>query len=66
MSDIGADVPFEPKWFRLGVALAVIYATFTLVLVWLLAIDTTLALVVGVVGGTLGAIALMIFVLYFY
>ena len=59
-------IPFERKWFRFGLALAFLYATFTLVLVWLLAIDQTLALVVAAVGGTVGAIALWIFVRYVY
>lgn len=66
MSDPDTEIPFERKWFRLGVVLAVLYAAFTLVLAWLAAVDPTLSLLVGVVVGTLGAIALSIFVWYVY
>lgn len=66
MNDSDADTPFEAKWFRLGVVLAVLYAVFTLALVLLFTVSPRLALIVAAVGGTLGAIALMIFVLYVY
>ncbi|WP_331234327.1 hypothetical protein [Natronorarus salvus] len=63
----GSDpgIRFERKWFRLGLALAFVYAGFTLLLVTLLRIDQTLAFAVAVVGGTLGALALMVFVRYY-
>lgn len=64
---VGNDpaIQFERKWFRLGLALAFVYAGFTLLLVTLLRVDQTLAFAVAVVGGTLGALALMVFVRYY-
>ena len=59
-------IPFEPAWFRLGVGLAFAYAGFTVLVVALLRVDPTLALVVATVGGTLGALALVILVRYVY
>lgn len=66
MNELDTNVPFERKWFRLGIVLAMLYATFTVLLLWLLTIDVMMAMIVGVVLGTISAIALMVFVLYIY
>ena len=54
------------KWFRFGIVLAILYATFTLVLFVLFKASPRLGVLVGVVGGTVGAVVLTIFVLYVY
>lgn len=64
MSGADTGLRFDRKWFRLGVAITFLYATFTVVLVWLLTVDVTLGIAFAVVGGTLGAIALSLYVLY--
>lgn len=56
----------ESKWYKLGVALFVLWTVALLVLLVLLQIDLYLALVVAVVGGILGGILLSWFVLYVY
>ncbi|MHC3439036.1 hypothetical protein ACYJ1Y_13285 [Natrialbaceae archaeon A-gly3] len=56
----------ERKWFRLGVVLAFLQATFVLVILVLFQIDPTLALTVAVVVGVLGGIGITVFVLYVY
>lgn len=66
MNDPEDEVPFDRKWFRFGLTIAVLHAVFTLVLVQLLAVDVRLALLVGVIGGTLGAVAVIVFVRYIY
>lgn len=65
MSELDVD-PFERPWFRFGIAIAFVYAGFTVAILWLLTVNMTLALLFAVVVGTVGTIALMIYVLYFF
>lgn len=64
--DPETGIRFRRKWFRLGVAIALLHATFTLFVVGLLRVDRTLAIVVAAVVGIVGAAALVVFVLYRY
>jgi hypothetical protein len=54
------------KWFRLGLAIAFLHATFTLLIVVLLQVDLVLAVTVAAVVSTVGAVVLTVFVLYVY
>ena len=54
----------QRDWFRFGVVLAILWAVFTLVVVALLRVDTTLALGFAVVVATLGGAAPTLFVLF--
>jgi hypothetical protein len=62
----GFGISTRNKWFRLGLAIAFLHATFTLLIVVLLQVDLVLAVTVATVVGTVGAIALTVFVLYVY
>ncbi|APW97803.1 hypothetical protein CHINAEXTREME_08425 [Halobiforma lacisalsi AJ5] len=53
------------NWFRFGIYLAFLYATFTLAIVYLLSLDQTFGLVAAVVGGIAFGLAIMIYVFYF-
>lgn len=58
--------PENRKWFRLGAGVAVGWAVFTVVLLWLLQFDTSLGLAFAVVGSIVFGIAFTLFVLYVY
>lgn len=62
----GALTPEQKKWYRLGVAIAFLWAVFVVVLVFLLQIDQTIGLAFAVVASVLGGVALTLFVLYVY
>ncbi|SDR03231.1 hypothetical protein [Natronobacterium texcoconense] len=61
----GLEVSGQRDWFRFGVYIAFLYAGFTLVILYLLQFDTTVGLVVAVVGSILYGIGIMVYVLYF-
>ena len=58
--------PENRKWFRLGVWVAVGWAGFMLVLLWLLRFDTSLGLAFAVVASVVFGVAFTLFVLYVY
>lgn len=62
----GATTPEQRKWYRLGVALAFLWAAFVVVLLVLLEIDQTIGLAFAVVASVVGGVALTVFVLYVY
>lgn len=57
-----STIRFEPGWFRLGLAVAVVQAAFLVVLLRVLELDRELGLAVAAVVGTFGAIALVVYV----
>ncbi|WP_117363504.1 hypothetical protein [Natrarchaeobaculum sulfurireducens] len=57
-----AAVQVERGWFRFGVVLALLYATFTLVVFSVLQVDETLGIAVAVGGGVLIGVGVMIYV----
>lgn len=57
-----ADVQVEWGWFRFGLVLAILYATFTLVVFYVLQVDETLGIAVAVGGGIFIGLAIMIYV----
>lgn len=59
------EFSMQNEWFRFGVFLAILYATFTLALFYLLRVDQTLALIVAVVMSIVFAVAITVYVLYF-
>ncbi|WP_255193907.1 hypothetical protein [Natronobeatus ordinarius] len=65
-STSGAITSVQRKWYRLGVAIAFLWAAFVVVLLFLLRIDQTIGLAFAVVASVLGGVALTLFVLYVY
>lgn len=57
-------IQVEWDWFRFGLFLAFVYATFTALVFVLLRIDQSIAFVVAIVGGILFAAGIMMYVFY--
>lgn len=64
MDDDGTDVRFDRSWFRFGYVLAILYAAFTVAVLFLLQLDQTIGLVVAVGASVVFGVAIMIYVLY--
>lgn len=63
----GSLVPEENrKWFRLGLAVAIVWIPATLALLVVFELDTTLGLAAAVVGGVLFGVAFTYAFLYVY
>lgn len=60
------NVAVQKKWFRLGLAIAIIHSIFLLLIILLLQVDLSLAIAVAIIGSISGGIALLVFVLYVY
>lgn len=60
-----SGISVRTEWFRFGIYLAFLYATFTLAIVYLLRVDQSLALLVAVVGSVTFGLAIIVYVLYF-
>lgn len=60
----GRGVSGQQEWFRFGVYLAFLYATFTLGVFYLLRVDQTIALVVTVGASIAFGVAITVYVLY--
>lgn len=58
-------VAVRPKWFRFGIALAILYTTLTIGAALLLRIDQRFGLLAVLVGSVLGGWILMIYLLYY-
>lgn len=54
------------KWVRLGFLIAIGYALFTVVLVYLLRFDLLIGLVVGVVISGVGGALLLVYIQFFF
>ncbi len=67
MTPDGPAIPPENrKWFRLGTAVAALWAAFAVALLVLLEWDPTIGLAFAVFGGTAFGVGLTLFVLYVY
>lgn len=66
MDESNRELPVQAKWWRLGLALAVVYYVFLFLVISLLNIDQTFALVVVVGASIVGGVVLTVFVLYVY
>lgn len=59
-----ADVSGQTRWFWFGIALAVLYAVYTILILVLLRVDQSIALVVAVGGSVAFGLAITTYVLY--
>ena len=59
-------IDLRNKWFRLGLALAVVYAIFTAIVVVLLQFDFQLGFFAAIALSVIGAIALVVFVQFYF
>ncbi|WP_293027563.1 hypothetical protein [Natronococcus sp.] len=59
------DASERTRWLWFGVALTIIYAAYTILILALLRVDQSIALVVVVGGSVAFGLAIMIYVLYF-
>jgi hypothetical protein len=64
MADRSRGFPVERKWLKLGAAIAALNYVFLFAVLSLLEFDPALALVVAIVLGIGGGVALTVFVLY--
>ncbi len=62
--DEGAGLSGQREWFRFGVSLAFLYATFTLGVFSLLRVNQSVALVVTVGASIAFGVAITVYVLY--
>lgn len=60
----GTGVPVRTEWFRFGLFLAFLYATSTLVVMFLLQQDQSVALLFAAVGSVAFGLAITVYVLY--
>lgn len=58
------DQSSTARWYRFGVVVAMVHLAFLVVLIWLLRTDVVLGLAFAIVGGILGGVAIMLYVLY--
>jgi hypothetical protein len=59
------DASEQTRWLWFGVALTVVYAAYTILILALLRVDQSITLIVVVGGSAVFGLAIMIYVLYF-
>ncbi|MDG5818280.1 hypothetical protein [Natronococcus sp. A-GB7] len=59
------DSSEQTRWFWFGVALTIVYAAYTILILALLRVDQPIALIVVVGGSVAFGLAIMIYALYF-
>jgi hypothetical protein len=59
------DASGRTRWLWFGVALTVVYAAYTILILFLLRVDQSIALIVAVGGSVAFGLAIIVYVLYF-